>query len=100
VSLGSEGTAPAYAYHNFTSCQVALDLNSLPAPESGKFFQLWSIVDDKPVSMGMVDLQAAGGWQFIACQQNAVALAISQENNPTGNPTPTEVLMVGTIPAG
>lgn len=88
------------AYLQAESCQVALDINSLPAPQPGKFFQLWSIVDGKPVSMGMVDLQAVGGWQIIACQQNAVALAISLENNPTGSPIPTEVLMVGSIPAG
>jgi anti-sigma-K factor RskA len=93
-------TLAAHAYHNTTSCEVAIDLNSLPAPEQGKFFQFWSIVDGKPVSMGMVDVGASGGWQVIACQQNAVALAISLENNPLGNPAPTEVFMVGNIPAG
>lgn len=86
-------------YYNNTSCQVAIDLNSLPAPQPGKFFQFWSIVDGKPVSMGMVDLQAAGGWQLLPCQASAVAIAISVENNPNGNPAPTEVLMVGNIPA-
>lgn len=97
---GDDGNFTAVAYLHTESCQVALDLNSLPEPEPGKFFQLWSIVDGKPVSMGMVDLQAAGGWQLIACQQNAIALAISQENNPGGNPAPTEVFMMGNIPAG
>lgn len=100
LSNGSDGGKfTAYAYHNAARCQVAIDLSSLPAPDAGKYFQFWSIVDGKPVSMGMVDLQAAGGWLTFPCQQNAVALAISQENNPQGNPTPTQVLMVGNIPA-
>lgn len=88
------------AFLNASRCEVAIDLNSLPAPEQGKYMQFWSIVDGKPVSMGMVDLQASGGWQLIACQPNAVALAISLEDNPNGNPTPTQVLLVGGIPAG
>lgn len=89
----------AYSYLNAVRCQVAIDLSSLPTPPAGKYYQFWSIVDGKPVSMGMVELQAVGGWQIIPCQENAVALAISLEDNPGGNPAPTEVFMVGNIPA-
>jgi len=87
-------------YLNPSRCEVAIDLASLPAPAAGKHYQFWSIVDGKPVSMGMVTLQDTSGWQVIPCQQNAVALAISLEDNPNGNPTPTEVYLVGAIPAG
>lgn len=89
----------AYAYLNARRCEVAIDLGSLPAPAPGKHYQFWSIVDGKPVSMGMVELQSAGGWQTIPCKENAVALAISLEDNPLGNPAPTEVFMIGNIPA-
>lgn len=89
----------AYAYLNSQRCEVAIDLGTLPAPAPGKHYQFWSIVDGKPVSMGMVDLQATGGWQTIPCRENAVALAISLEDNPLGNAAPTEVFMVGNIPA-
>lgn len=89
----------AYAYLNSRRCEVAIDLGTLPAPAPGKHYQFWSIVDGKPVSMGMVDLQATAGWQTIPCRENAVALAISLEDNPLGNAAPTAVFMVGNIPA-
>ena len=47
------------------------------------------IVDGKPVSMGMVDLQSTGGWQSLPYFDNSAALAISQETSPTGNPMAT-----------
>lgn len=98
LSNGDGGKFTAFAYHNTARCEVAIDLNSLPAPDQGKYFQLWSIVNGATVSMGMVDLKAAGGWLVVPCKTGAVALAISQESNPQGNPTPTQVLMVGNIP--
>lgn len=97
LSNGAEGKFTAYAYLNNVRCEVAIDLNTMPAPASGKYFQLWSIVNGTPVSMGMVDLKAAGGWQIVPCQTGAVAIAVSQESSPNGNPTPTEVLMVGNV---
>lgn len=100
LSNGENGKFTAFAYHNAARCEVAIDLNTLPAPAPGKYFQLWSIVDGKAVSMGMVDVRAQGGWQLVPCQTGAAALAISQESNPNGNPAPTEVLMSGNIPAG
>ncbi|HRI59405.1 MAG TPA: anti-sigma factor [Saprospiraceae bacterium] len=98
LSNGANGKFTAFAYHNTARCEVAIDLNSLPAPDQGKYFQLWSIVNGATVSMGMVDLQAAGGWLVVPCQTGASVLAISQESNPKGNPAPTEVLMTGNIP--
>lgn len=95
---GSPGTAVAYL--NARRCELAIDLASLPAPAPGKYLQLWSIVDGKPVSMGMVDTAAAAGWQVVPCEAGAVAIAISSEDNPQGNSAPTQVLMVGNISAG
>lgn len=100
VPLSNATGGAGMAYLNSDSCKVAIDLTSLPAPPPGKYYQFWSIVHDKPVNMGMVDLRAVGGWQFIPCQENAVALAISLEDNPNGNPAPTQVFLVGNIPAG
>lgn len=93
------GKGTAYAYYNPVRREVALDLGGLPAPAPGKHFQFWAIVDGKPVSMGMVDLQSTGGWQSLPYFDNSAALAISQETSPAGNPTPTEVIMVGNVPA-
>ena len=100
LSNGEGGKATAYAYHNTVRCEIGLDVSSLPAPAPGKHLQFWAIVDGKPVSMGMVQLQAAGGWQTLPCLTGAAALAVSQEDNPNGNATPTQVVLVGNIPAG
>lgn len=94
------GKGTAYAYYNPVRREVALDLGGLPAPPPGKHFQFWAIIDGKPVSMGMVDLQSPDGWQSLPYFDNSAALAISQETSPAGNPTPTEVIMVGNVPAG
>ena len=94
------GKGTAYAYYNSIRREAALDLGGLPAPDSGKHFQFWAIVDGKPVSMGMVDLQSSGGWQTLPYLDKAAALAVSEEDSPNGNPTPTRVVMVGNIPAG
>jgi anti-sigma-K factor RskA len=91
------GKATTYAYYNPVRREVALDLSGLQAPAPGKYFQFWAIVDGKPVNMGMVDLQTSDGWQMLPYLDNAVALAISQEDNPKGSPTPTVVVMVGNI---
>jgi len=94
------GKGTAYAYYNTVRREAALDLAGLPAPASGKYFQFWAIVDGKPVSMGMVDLQSPDGWQLLPYLDRATALAVSQEDNPAGNPVPTQVIMAGNIPAG
>lgn len=99
MSNGENGKFTGFAYLNTVRCEVAIDLQSLPAPDPGKHFQLWSIVNNTPVSMGMIDLQASGGWLLVPCQAGAVAIAISQEDSPNGNPTPTQVLMAGNIAA-
>lgn len=95
------GTGNAvYAFQNANRCQIAIDLATLPASGKGQYYQFWAIEDGKaPVSLGMVREQTASGWQLLPCHNNAVALAISIENNPEGNAQPTEVFRVGNIPA-
>lgn len=87
----------ASVWHNPAKCEVAIDINSLPVPPAGKYYQFWSIVDGKPVSMEMIEYQAAGGWQWMKCKGTAQAYAISEEDKPEGNPTPTVVVLVGPV---
>jgi len=77
-------------------CKVLLDMAGLPAADGG-YFQMWAIVDGKPQSMGMIDPKTPGGLQEFDCLPNAAAYAISVEDKPEGNPTPTTVLMVGAL---
>ncbi|MCC6459412.1 MAG: anti-sigma factor [Saprospiraceae bacterium] len=87
----------ANVWHNPSRCQVAIDINSLPVPPAGKYYQFWAIIDGKPVDMRMIRYQAAGGWQLLPCKGQATAYAISEEDKPEGNATPTKVVLVGAI---
>jgi len=61
----------------------------LPAPATGKTYQAWSIIDGKPVSLGVLS-QNSGTVTFAANMDKASAVAISIE--PLGgSPTPTQV---------
>lgn len=45
----------ATVYWNGNTKEVYLSLNNLPTPPSGKQYQLWAIVDGKPVDAGLYD---------------------------------------------
>jgi anti-sigma-K factor RskA len=46
----------ATVYWDTRSKDVYLMVNSLPQPAAGKQYQLWAIVDNKPVDAGMLDM--------------------------------------------
>ncbi len=95
---GVDAKVAASVWHNPARAKTLLDINSLPFPPGGKHFQVWAIVDGKPVSMGMVNVRGNdGSWQELPFIQNAQAFAISAEDNPNGNPTPTVVVLVGKV---
>lgn len=77
-----------------------LTIHQMPMPEKGKQYQLWVIQDGKPVSMGVIsnELVANAGMMLkVPMQvQSGQAFAISLEKEG-GNPTPTEVMIVGAI---
>lgn len=85
----------ATVWHNPKRGETALDINSLPRPNPGRYFQFWAIVDGAPRSMGMVTLNGPDSWQPLPFIENAQAFAISEEDKPGGNATPTVVVMVG-----
>jgi len=97
LSDAADAKLTATVWHNPIRAETLLDINSLPAPESGKYFQFWAIVDGQPVSMGMVNLRGSDTFQTLPFIPNAQAFAISAENNPNGNPTPTVVVLVGKV---
>ena len=94
---GPQPKITATVWFNTKRGETALDINSLPAPDPGKYFQFWAIVDGKPVSMGMVNIRGDQSWQSLPFIGNAQAFAISAENNSNGNPTPTQVVLVGKV---
>ncbi len=87
----------ATVWHNPVRGETVLDINTLPAPPPGRYFQFWAIVEGKPVSMGMVNLRGDDAFQTLPFHPEAQAFAISAEDNPNGNPAPTQVVLVGKI---
>jgi hypothetical protein len=87
------------ALWNQKTNEVLLDVQNLPAAPQGKQYQLWTIVDGKPVDMGMVDNQFFGKvLKMKNSKPGAVAFAITLEKEG-GVPSPTmeEMYVMGKV---
>lgn len=87
AGLAPAPDAQAVVYWNPASAEVYLNAGSLPAAPSGKQYQLWAIVDGKPVDAGVFD---ARGQRLKKMRQiqNASAFAVTLEP-AGGSPSPT-----------
>jgi hypothetical protein len=65
--------------------KVYVEIDKLPAPPSGMQYQLWAIVDGKPVSVGMLSISA--GLHRMTDVENAQAFAVTLEKQG-GSPSP------------
>ena len=87
------------ALWNQKTNEVLLDVQNLPAAPTGKQYQLWTIVDGKPVDMGMIDAEFSNRLlPMKASSPNAVAFAITLEKEG-GSPSPTmeEMYVMGKV---
>ncbi|SDF24441.1 Anti-sigma-K factor rskA [Dyadobacter soli] len=87
------------AFWNTQTNEVLLDVQNLPAAPQGKQYQLWSIVDGKPVDIGMIDNAFTGKvLKMKNTKAGSVAFAITLEKEG-GNPTPTmdEMYVMGKV---
>lgn len=80
----------AIVYWDPQSRQTYLGTSNLPDPPSGKAYQLWAIVDGKPVDMGMYNPAKGKGLlsmkNVIPGQVQAFAITLEKQG---GSPTPT-----------
>jgi anti-sigma-K factor RskA len=86
-------------FWNQQTNEVSLDVQNLPAAPQGKQYQLWSIVDGKPVDIGMLDNAFTGKvLKMKNTKAGSVAFAITLEKEG-GNPTPTmeEMYVMGKV---
>lgn len=78
-------------YWDTISKDVYLLINNLPKPASDKQYQLWALLDGKPIDMGMIDNDSFTGEKKLLLQMKNVsgaqAFAITLEKKG-GNPTP------------
>ncbi|WP_221394361.1 anti-sigma factor domain-containing protein [Dyadobacter sp. NIV53] len=87
------------AFWNQQTNEVMLDVQNLPTPPIGKQYQLWSIVDGKPVDIGMLDGQYSGKvLKMKNTKTGSAAFAITLEK-AGGNPSPTmeEMYVMGKV---
>lgn len=75
--------------------KVYVEIDNLPEPPKGMQYQLWAIVDNKPVNEGMLTM--GNGLHPMKDVDNAQAFAVTLEKEG-GSPTPKgEVYVMGTI---
>jgi anti-sigma-K factor RskA len=84
VKLPGLPTSPAPSsmatvYWNTESKDVYLLVNQLPRPVSDKQYQLWAIVDGKPVDAGIFDMDGGPSFVKLKTIQKAEAFAITLE---------------------
>lgn len=97
ITLGGTDNLPdgrAIVFWNTVTQKAYLDASGLPAPEPGKQYQLWAIVDGKPTDMGVFDLAtASAAIQEMVDVAEPQAFAITLETEG-GNPTPNLAALV------
>ena len=84
-------------YWNKESKEVFMEIKNLPLASAGKQYQLWAIVDGKPVNAGIISENKADS-NFIKMNsfETAQAFAITLENEGgSENPTLTEMFVMG-----
>jgi anti-sigma-K factor RskA len=90
---GLEAAPGAFAtvYWDTTSHDVYLLANNLPVPASDKQYQLWALLDGKPIDMGVIDNSYFVSQEKLLIRgknvRQAQAFAITLEDKG-GNPTP------------
>lgn len=102
VALAGTPLAPqalAAVHFNSKDRKAYLTNVDLPAPPAGKQYQLWAIVEGKPVSMGVFELPEEQDTLLdIPFVENATAFAISLED-AGGKPQPTmdQIYVMGAV---
>jgi anti-sigma-K factor RskA len=87
------------AFWNKEAEEMKLIVENLPTAPKGKQYQVWGIVDGKPVDMGMIDLDFENKILAMKVPKgNIAAFAITLEKQG-GSPTPTleEMYVIGNV---
>ncbi|WP_143307915.1 anti-sigma factor [Chitinophaga vietnamensis] len=92
--------AVATVFWNQSSQQVYLKVNNLPEPAADKQYQLWAIVDGKPVDMGVFEMgDTAKVLQKMKTTGKAQMFAVTLEKKGGAvAPTMDQMYVAGKIP--
>lgn len=102
IVLNGVSTSPdskAIVYWNNLNHRVIINPTNLPAPPTGKQYQLWALLDGKPVNAGVFDItNDSVKLQEVKTIENAQAFAITLENKGgVASPTLSAMYVMGTI---
>ncbi len=92
VPKGPDPSSIATIYWNTASKDVYLLVNQLPKAVAGKQYQLWAIVDGKPVDAGVFDVEDGQSLVKMKTIDHAQAFAVTLEK-AGGSPAPTMTAM-------
>ena len=92
--------AAARIYWMKNTGEVYIDPSNLPEAPKGKQYQLWAIVDGKPVSGGMINVNLEVDGKKVHLQKMksfgiAQAFAVSLEDAGPEKPVPSQVMVMG-----
>lgn len=79
---------------------VYLVINNLPQPPSDKQYQLWALLNGKPINLGVFNMDIRQNHLLLKMQnvQNAQAFAITLEpHGGSENPTPNSMYVMGSL---
>ncbi len=92
--------AAARIYWMQNTKEVYIDPSNLPKAPVGKQYQLWAIVDGKPVSGGLITTEINGRTVHVQKMKSfgsAQAFAVSLEDSGPEKPVPSKVMVMGKI---
>jgi anti-sigma-K factor RskA len=102
VKLSGMNTMPdakAMVYYNTRSREVYLHINNLPVAPENKQYQLWAIVDGKPVDAGVFDAGSIeSGMIKMKSSLKPAAFAVTIEKRGGSiNPTMEQMVLIGNL---
>ncbi|GAA4438305.1 hypothetical protein GCM10023188_33570 [Pontibacter saemangeumensis] len=92
--------ANALVYWNPEQQKVYIDAVQLPAPPAGKQYQLWALLDGKPINAGLISLENGSASAMQAMKDIPAAQAFAVTLEPVGgseNPTLEQLFVMGEV---
>jgi anti-sigma-K factor RskA len=85
-------------YWDTTSRDVYLMVNNLPQPASNEQYQLWALLDNQPIDLGVFEVKQEKFLIRMKNVQNAQAFAITLEpKGGSANPSLNKMYVVGKL---
>lgn len=96
--MNSLASKSALVHWNSTTNDVYFNATTLPASPTDKQYQLWAIVDGKPVDAGMIDLTGESIFQKMKPVKGAQSFAVTIEKmGGAASPTMDTMCLLGNV---